>query len=251
MSDEETGQAFQEAFFERCPAARSFFDLFEYHPTAYFHAKDERHRYVAVNHLILRDVFALDSPESLFGRTDLEYQAPALASAYHAEDRRVMEARTTLPNKVWLVPHVRGVPKWYVSTKTPMVDHRDEVVGTAGVMYPIDTPKERQAYFRELSTVVSYMEKHYAETISMAEMAEMVGLSSTRFNLRFRQILHMSPSEFQLRLRVERAQKLLTMSERSLAEIALDLGFCDQSHFGKRFQKVTGLSPRAYRKRFR
>ena len=149
------------------------------------------------------------------------------------------------------MPHVRGAPEWYVSTKTPMFDVDRKVIGIAGVMYSVDTPKERAAYFRELAPVIAHIENHSAEVISMEEMAKMVGLSSTRFNLRFRQILHMSPTEYQLRLRIEVAQRKLTLSDKTIAEIAIEVGFCDQSHFGKRFQKATGMTPKAYRARFR
>ncbi|MFC7338238.1 helix-turn-helix domain-containing protein [Haloferula chungangensis] len=247
----EAGRECRERFLKKCPGARTFFELFEHLPSTFFYAKDERHRYVGVNHLVLRDVFGLESLDGLLGRTDSEFQPPALAEAYHAEDRRVMESRQALPGQVWLVPHVKGAPKWYVSTKAPMFDAEGEVVGIAGVMYSVDSPKERVAYFRELAPVIAHMEQHFSESVSMREMAKMVGLSSTRFNLRFRQILHMSPSEYQLRLRIVTAQRMLTLSDKTMAEIAVECGFCDQSHFGKRFLKATGMSPKSYRSQFR
>jgi AraC-like DNA-binding protein len=49
------------------------------------------------------------------------------------------------------------------------------------------------------------------------------------------------------RLRVGRAQALLTSSELGLAEIALACGFSDQSHFTKAFRRITGMPPRLYR----
>lgn len=251
MKNRDTGAAFQQQFLKRCPGARPFFELFEHLPSTYFYAKDEQHRYVGANQLNLRDVFGLSSLEELLGRTDLEFQPPALAEAYHAEDRKVMETRKPLPGQVWLVPHVRGTPKWYVSSKTPMFDASGKVIGIAGVMYSVDEPQDRAAYFRELAPVISYMEGHYTETISMREMARMAGLSSTRFNFRFQQILHMSPTEHLLRLRIDAAKRLLTLSDKTIAEVAMDCGFWDQSHFGKRFLKALGMTPRDYRAKFR
>ena len=118
-------------------------------------------------------------------------------------------------------------------------------------MYSIDQPHERAAYFRDLAPVIAHIETGFSEPISMKEMAKMVGLSSTRFNLRFRQILHMSPTEHLLRLRIEAAQRMLTLSDKTIAEVASSCGFSDQSHFGKRFLKATGMTPKAYRERFR
>ena len=128
---------FQETFFASQPSAREIFDLFEYLPDAYFYAKDARHRYVGANEPVLREVFGLDSLDQLLGKTDVEFQPPALAEAYHAEDRRVMEAGQILPRQLWLVPHVRGAPSWYVSTKSPLRDPNGSVIGIVGVMYRV------------------------------------------------------------------------------------------------------------------
>ena len=242
---------FQERFLKRCPGARAFFELLGQLPSIYFYAKDENHRYVGVNYQVLQDVFGLNSLADLLGKTDLDFQPTTLAEAYHAEDRKVMESRTALLGQIWLVPHVKGLPKWYVSSKAPMLNAKGEVVGIAGVMYSIDRPLDRAAYFQELTDVIAYIEEHFAETISMPEMAKMIGLSNTRFNFKFQQILHITPTAFQLRLRINAAKRLLTLTDKTIAEVAIECGFCDQSHFGKRFLDETGMTPRNYRVKFR
>lgn len=82
-------------------------------------------------------------------------------------------------------------------------------------------------------------------------MAAMAKLYSTQFNVRFRELLRMSPSEYMLKLRIEIAQKFLNASNKSIAEVAAESGFYDQSHCTKRYRKVTGTTPLAYRKQFR
>ena len=226
-------------------------ELFAYLPSVLFYAKDAEHRYVAVNQRNLSEVFGMDRIEDLLGRTDRDFQPPALAEAYHAEDRRVMESGKAIPNQIWLVPHVRGTPKWYVSSKTPLIDPQGTVIGIAGVMYPVATPEERSSFFHELSPVIRHIDEHYTEKISMKEMAALAGLSPTHFNSRFRKILRMSPTEYLLSRRIQHAQRLLTETSQSLAEIANAIGFYDQSHFTKRFHKITGMTPRAHRTRFR
>lgn len=243
--------SYRDTFFREYTGAHDVIGLFEYLPSVHFYAKDAQHRYIGVNRNTLVNVFGLDHEADLFGRTDSEFQPPALAEAYHAEDRRVMAGRRAIPNQVWLVPHVHGTPRWYVSSKTPLFASDGTVIGIAGVMYPIDTPEEQAAYFHELLPVIRYIDKHYADDISMKEMAAMVNLSTTHFNQRFRKLLRMSPTEYLLSLRVQRAQRLLTESNKSIGTIGADVGFYDQSHFTKRFRKVTGMTPLAYRKRFR
>ncbi|MEM9080309.1 MAG: AraC family transcriptional regulator [Verrucomicrobiota bacterium] len=231
--------------------AASLFGLFDFLPAVHFYAKDSDHRYIGISDAVLVDVFGLKEKAELLGKTDLDFQPPALAEAYHAEDRRVMESREPSPQEVWLVPHVRGIPKWYVSRKMPLIDGEGEVKGIAGVMYPIDTPEEEFRYFKEIAPVVQHIQDHFSSSISMQEMAELAGLSSTQFNHRFRSLLHMSPSEFLLRVRIQFVQQELVRTKRSVSEISAAAGFYDQSHLTKKFVLINGLTPMQYRKRFR
>ncbi|MEM6363096.1 MAG: PAS domain-containing protein, partial [Planctomycetota bacterium] len=157
-----TGRAFSEAFVGEYPSVRPLFDLFDHLPLVLFYAKDRQQRYVAVNGRTLTDVFGLEDVEDLYGRTDSQFQPPALADAYHAEDRRVMDAKKPIPNQVWLVPHVRGTPQWYSSTKTPLFSASNQVIGIAGAMYPIATPAEEESFFNELTPAIRYIDDHYA-----------------------------------------------------------------------------------------
>jgi transcriptional regulator GlxA family with amidase domain len=51
---------------------------------------------------------------------------------------------------------------------------------------------------------------------------------------------------YSLRLRVERAKEMLLQSDRRMSEIAVTLGFFDQSHFSRTFRRITGVSPGEY-----
>lgn len=245
------GEPFRDAFLNEHPGVRSVIELFQHVPMALFYAKDVHQRYVGVNQRNLMDVFGLTDAHDLYGRTDSDFQPPALADAYHAEDRRVMDSRRTIPNQVWLVPHVRGTPQWYISTKTPLFSSKGVVVGIAGAMYPIATPAEEASFFSELTPAIRFIDDNYTATISMRELAAMSGLSTSQFNHRFRTILRMSPTEYILSRRIQDARERLTRTSDSIASIGSVVGFFDQSHFTKRFHRFTGMTPLAYRKRFR
>jgi PAS domain S-box-containing protein len=224
--------------------------LFEHVPQAYFYVKDEHSRFVMVNSRFLENR-GLACEAEAWGRTDRDFSPPALAEAYIEEDRRVMRQRRPVIGEVWLVRHISGAPRWYVSSKTPLFDAEDRVIGIAGVMYRITEPADQARYFQELAPVIEHIEKRYADPIDMKAMARLAGLSSTHFNRRFRQLLRITPSRYLHSVRVQVAQGLLTTTDLSVTEIALRTGFYDQSHFTRRFVAITGVSPRAYRHRFR
>lgn len=239
----------QRAFFACNPNIEQALNLFDYLPSAYLYVKNRHSQFVRLN-AAMQAIYGL-AERQMLGKTDRDFHPPALAEAYLAEDRRVMEGRQAIPNQVWLVPYLHGPPQWFVSSKTPLFDASGEVVGLAGVMYPIETPAEQKSYFQELLPVIRYLEEHFGEKIRMQEMAALADLSWTHFNRRFRVLLRMTPSEYLLALRVQAARRMLTETSQNMAEIAARTGFYDQSHFTKRFRQATGMTPLAYRKRFR
>ncbi|MCC9606198.1 AraC family transcriptional regulator [Blastopirellula sp. JC732] len=241
--------AFKAAFFARNPMAESVISLFKYLPQTYFYAKDTESRFVTVNRQFLEN-HGLDDETQALGKSDYDFHPPLLAEAYISEDRRVMASRQPLPGQVWQVLYRRTMPRWYVCTKAPLFDASGEVIGIAGAMYRIEQQEELSRYLQELLPVARYVEQHYAEPISVTDMAAIAGLSSTHFNRRFQQLLRVTPTGYLQTVRIQAAQRLLSTTSRKLAEIAVDVGFTDQSHFTKRFREVTGLTPAAWRKRF-
>src|SRR5690606_5740194 len=134
------------------------------------------------------------------------------------------------------------------SSKSPLRGPQGEVVGVAGVMYPIDTPHDEQERFGQLAPAIRLVEKNFREPLTMSELARSCGLSSTHFNRLFRTVLRMSPTEYLLAVRVQEARRLLADPKKGLVDIAVGTGFFDQSHFTKRFKHATGLTPTEYRR---
>jgi AraC family transcriptional regulator len=65
----------------------------------------------------------------------------------------------------------------------------------------------------------------------------------------FRRELGCTPGDYQRRLRVERAARLLRDTSMPLADVAAACGFCDQSHLARSFRHVLGCTPSDYRRR--
>lgn len=85
--------------------------------------------------------------------------------------------------------------------------------------------------------------------LSMTELASEVGMSPFHFLRMFRQIVGMTPYQFVLHTRLHRAAVRLRRSREAVSSIALEAGFGDLSTFNRRFRRVMGLSPSAYRAR--
>jgi AraC-like DNA-binding protein len=83
--------------------------------------------------------------------------------------------------------------------------------------------------------------------VALADLAAAAAMSPYHFLRTFRQVAGMTPHQFILRLRLHRAAAMLRRSDQPISAIALDAGFNDLSTFNRRFRRLTGMSPGAYR----
>lgn len=93
-----------------------------------------------------------------------------------------------------------------------------------------------------------YISDHYAQRLTLEIVAAHVHLSGCYFSTLFREVVGVSFREYLLRVRVEESKRLLLSPENiSLTDIAISVGFPDQSYYCKAFKRVVGLTPGKYR----
>jgi AraC family transcriptional regulator len=90
-----------------------------------------------------------------------------------------------------------------------------------------------------------------ARRLTLSELAGVTGLSQFHFARGFKAAMGVSPYQFALRCRIDRARHLLMQEKLSVSEVALEVGFFDQSHFSVHFKRACGVTPREFRRRFK
>lgn len=93
-----------------------------------------------------------------------------------------------------------------------------------------------------------YIHTHICETISVTDLAKHIGRSSSYLTRRFKEELGMSINACVMGYKLSEAKKLLTYSDKSLAQISYFFGFSSQSYFQNVFRKEFGMTPAQYRK---
>lgn len=100
----------------------------------------------------------------------------------------------------------------------------------------------------KLAPAIAYIEQHYQEKLSVAELAEMSYYSERQFIRLFKAAFGCLPVQYITRLRINNARELLINTQLPVTEIAQRCGYSDSSYFSKLFQKECGASPRDFRK---
>ena len=109
---------------------------------------------------------------------------------------------------------------------------------------------ERMIYHNvlRLRPVINYIAEHYSEKIYVEKLADIIMVSPDYFTKMFKDSIGKTPVDYINGIRVNRSMQLLIDSEKSIAEIAEETGFCNANYFHKIFKQYTEKSPLAYRK---
>jgi sigma-54 dependent transcriptional regulator, acetoin dehydrogenase operon transcriptional activator AcoR len=99
----------------------------------------------------------------------------------------------------------------------------------------------------KLRRVMAYVDARIGSPISLDDLANVAGVSRFHFHRQFRKSVGVTPHEYVLRARIERAKGLLTASDLTVGEVSGAVGFADQSHFSNIFRKLTAMTPRSFR----
>jgi AraC-like DNA-binding protein len=109
-------------------------------------------------------------------------------------------------------------------------------------------PRAGQLVRWRLKRAFDYVEAHLSEPVRLADLASASGLTRMHFAAQFRGATGLSPHEYLLRRRVERAQEMLAGSGIPVVEVALSVGFQTQSHFTTVFKRFAGQPPQTWRR---
>jgi len=101
---------------------------------------------------------------------------------------------------------------------------------------------------RAMRRVREHVEAHLSESMGLAELAAVAGVSVYHFAREFKHSAGVTPHRYLVMRRVERAQEMLVRTDLSLSEIALAAGFSDQSHLARHFRQMLGTSPGEFRR---
>ena len=230
--------------------AQSVMALFGALEDVYFFMKDAEGRFVWANPLQLQKLGLKDIPD-LVGKTDGDFFPGYMTAHYARDDAAVMRTGQPIFGRVEVVANPDGSVSWHVTSKFPLRDRAGRCVGIVGCMRDFERTDSVWKPFRRMRAVKDYIGEHYAESLSVADLAAVAHLSVSQFERRFKAVFQQRPAQFLVQYRLTRASQLLVQSDFSISEVALRVGFYDHSHFTRAFKALFGIPPGRYRQRHR
>ncbi|OAS20626.1 AraC family transcriptional regulator [Paenibacillus oryzisoli] len=112
----------------------------------------------------------------------------------------------------------------------------------------LETLQDKQVTNLYVAKTIAYMEEHYANPLSITEIAERIGVSSGHLSRTFKAEIGKSMLEYLTEFRIKKSKELLSARSDSLQEIGLAVGYHDVQSFIRFFKKYEGMTPGEYRK---
>jgi AraC-like DNA-binding protein len=227
-------------------ATELLLDLFDSVPHVMVCVKDAEGRYVAANHAFVRRTRRRRA-DDVIGRRATDLFAPELAASYDAQDRALLATGESIRNHLEVIAGADDPDdgRWYLTTKVlgTTVDHGRVVVATS-----VDAQLgDRADAATGLRAAIELAHDRCHEPLRVGDLAAAADMSTDRLERAMRRTLATSPKQYIVRLRAERAAALLVTSDRTIADVAADCGYYDQSQLTRQFRRVIGVTPRDYR----
>jgi len=150
-----------------------------------------------------------------------------------------------------------GLPSWIAARIYREFQQRDNLSSLVmqGMLLELLAEMSRHAVGPDetdcphwLRQAKDYLHAHFTESISLEALASAVGVHPSHLMRSFRRHCRCTVGDYIRRLRVEYASHLLATSDASPTQIAMEVGFADQSHFNRTFKGFTSMTPIEFQK---
>jgi AraC-like DNA-binding protein len=222
-------------------------ELFDRYEDSGFWIKDTKGRFLWVNTaFVIYNGFRHRS--EILGLTDFDLCAPALATQYRMDDEKVLKGGR-ISSRIEMIGRFDHSMHWSVTSKIPIRNRKGRIIGTAGMGYPYKKGDGKVPDESPLAGAMKLITERFHEPFDRRDLAKRCGMSLRDFHRKFRDAYHVTPHDYVRQLRVRASCNALVFSQKTLARIASEFGFSDQSHFTREFHRLIGEPPGVYRAR--
>ena len=245
----ENPESVQQSFLAQIGPGEPVRELFEHLPGVFFFAKDRNSRMMCASSTIYKRLGCKEELD-VVGREDSDFFPQQIADNFVRDDQRVFATGKPLLNRVEIWYNEQRMLDWFVTNKLPLKNESGNVIGLMGTVRSYEGSRKLLLPFSQISAAVEFIRAHHRERITVTDLANKTSLSPRQLNRKFNDAFGMSAQDFLTKTRIQTSSDALLNTASSIAEIAHQFGFCDQSAFTQAFRKHTGITPLKFRKQY-
>lgn len=226
--------------------------LFQALPEIVFWMKDKDGYFRYVNQAFCHEMNCTQSSD-LMGKKDSDLFPLDLAKVFQKGDEQVMRTKESIWNKLELVPNRMGVIEWRLISKIPLLNIDGNCVGSAGISKKMDSLDGafHPTPHHKLAIIVATIYEHLDKNITITKLSQSASISLSTLERLFKTHMGTTPKRFINQAKISTACEKLIQTNLQIKEIGHSLGYPEASGFTRSFQKIIGMSPRAYQKIYR
>lgn len=175
--------------------------------------------------------------------TEIGSPAPELTNSFGVSDPRLLHLGLALKEEA--LTGGGNAPLFAQCLSIALAAHLLTHYNSAAVR---QAPAAHSLSVPQIARAMDYVGSNLSADLSLAEIAGVAHASPFHFARQFKRATGKTLHQFVVDCRVDAAKRLLSRSERSVGQIAGEVGFAQQSHLAAHFKRVTGLSPLAFRR---
>jgi AraC-like DNA-binding protein len=221
--------------------------LFDQATDVAFFVKDAAGRYVAVNESLVSR-HGLKRKSDAIGKRPSEICPGDFGLVPTQQDTKVLTTGHALVDHLEMQWRKPFQPVWCLTTKMPIQASNGEVIGLIGFSRDVRLQVDICDIPEEFAAALDYFEMNPNELGSPSVLAQRSNLTLQRLNRLTKRLFGLTPGQLITKTRIAAASRMLVETQTPISDIALAIGFYDQSAFTRTFRSATGVTPSHFRK---
>jgi AraC-like DNA-binding protein len=220
--------------------------LFDHLESIVFFIKCDQGKYQVVNQTFVNRC-GRSSKTKIVGCLPSEIFGKQLGTSFEKQDSEIIATGQPILSRLELHIFPDRSTGWCLTHKLPLARRNGLSAGLVGVSQDLQLPKKETEDFAQVSKAVRFAKANIASALTVKHLAQISGLSLYQFDRRIKLVFGLTAGQWLMQMRLDRAQQLLSQTDSPIAEIAMGVGYSDQSAFARQFRRATGLTPGQYR----
>ena len=245
-----TAAALKQAFLVDLADPAQFTQMFAHLAGMSFFAKNQHYQLMLGNSHFYRR-FGFTEESEVIGKTDFDLFPRPLAETFRRDDEQVMSTGKPVLDIIELFLNQQGMPDWFITQKIPLMNKQGKPCGVMGVIQAYDHHQNIIAADPAIAEAANQLRNDPGKRWRMDDVAASVHLSQRQFDRKFKVCFGVTPQNYLVKTRIQAACEALRRPGALITQVAIDLGFYDQSAFTVQFRRHMGITPLHYQRQYR